>query len=106
MPQITYIAHDGSSTTVDASAGMSVMRAAVMNAVPGIDAECGGACACATCHVVVDPGWAARLSPPAQMEADTLELVGDPQPNSRLSCQLTMTDALDGLVVHTPASQG
>ena len=106
MPHITYIAHDGASTTVDASVGMSVMRAAVMNAVPGIDAECGGACACATCHVLVDPDWATRLPPPAQMEADTLELVAAPQPNSRLSCQLTITDALDGLVVHTPASQG
>ena len=106
MPGITYIAHDGGSTTVDATAGMSVMRAAVMNGVPGIDAECGGACACATCHVVVDPEWAARLPPPAQMEADTLEMVTDPQPGSRLSCQLIMTDALDGLTVHTPASQG
>ena len=106
MPHITYVAHDGTSTTVDATVGMSVMRAAVMNAVPGIDAECGGACACATCHVMIDPDWAARLPPPSQMEADTLELVGDPQANSRLSCQLTMTDALDGLVVHTPATQG
>ncbi len=106
MPHITYIAHDGASTTVDATAGMSVMRAAVMNAVAGIDAECGGACACATCHVVIDPAWAARLPAPAQMETDTLEMVTDPQPNSRLSCQLTMTDALDGLVVHTPARQG
>lgn len=106
MPKITYMSHSGSTTTVDAAAGMSVMRAAVMNAVPGIDAECGGACACATCHVIIDPAWAGRLPPPAQMEADTLELVSDPQPNSRLSCQLTLTDELDGLVVHTPASQG
>ena len=106
MPKITYIAHDGTSTTVEASVGMSIMRAAVMNDVSGIDAECGGACACGTCHVIVDPAWADRLPPPASMELDTMDLVSDVQPNSRLSCQVTMTAALDGLVVRTPASQG
>ena len=106
MPKITYISHDGASRTVDASVGMSVMRAAVMNDVPGIDAECGGACACGTCHVLVDPAWADRLPPPASMELDTMDLVTDPQPNSRLSCQVVMTADLDGLVVRTPASQG
>ncbi len=106
MPTITYVSHTGARTVIEAAAGMSVMRAAVMNAVDGIDAECGGACACATCHVIVDDAWAARLPAPAQMELDTLDLVTDPQPNSRLSCQLTITAALDGLVVQTPASQG
>jgi 2Fe-2S ferredoxin len=106
MPKITYISHAGTPTTLDVASGMSVMRAAVMNAVPGIDAECGGSCACATCHVIVDPAWTDRLPAPSTMELDTLDLVSDPQPNSRLSCQLTLTDALDGLVVHTPLRQG
>ncbi len=106
MPSITYISHAGVATTVDAAAGMSVMRAAVMNGVDGIDAECGGACACATCHVIVDPAWVDKLPAPAAMEADTLEMVADPEPGSRLSCQVTITDALDGLVVRTPKSQG
>ena len=106
MPKITYISSTGSSMTVNAAVGMSVMRAAVTNAVPGIDAECGGACACGTCHVIVDDGWAGKLPPPASMEVDTLDMVTDPGPNSRLSCQVTMTEALDGLVVRTPARQG
>jgi 2Fe-2S ferredoxin len=106
MPSITYIAHDGQATQVQAAVGMTVMRAAVMNGVPGIDAECGGSCACATCHVIVDPAWADRLPPPQVAEADTLEMVADPLPGSRLSCQIVLTDALDGIVVHTPAKQG
>ena len=106
MPKITYVSHAGVATPVEAAAGMSVMRAAVMNAVPGIDAECGGACACATCHVVVDPAWADKLPAPSQMELDTLDMVTDPQQGSRLSCQVMVTAALDGLVVRTPERQG
>ena len=106
MPQITYISSAGSSITVNAAVGMSVMRAAVNNGVPGIDAECGGSCACGTCHVIVDAAWADKLPPPADMELDTLDLVTDPGPHSRLSCQLTVTEALDGLVVRTPERQG
>ena len=106
MPKVTYLSHTGSTTSIEAAVGMTVMRAAVMNDVPGIDAECGGSCACGTCHVVVDPAWADRLPPPSANEVDTLELVSDPQPNSRLSCQIEITAALDGLVVTTPASQG
>jgi 2Fe-2S ferredoxin len=106
MPKVTYISDAGASVTVDAAVGMSVMRAAVMNGVDGIDAECGGSCACATCHVIVDPEWAGRLPPIAALEQDTLELVSDPTPTSRLSCQLVLTAELDGLVVRTPAQQG
>ncbi len=111
MPTVTFISHAGishagHSRTIEAAAGMTVMRAAVMNALPGIDAECGGCCACATCHVIVDPDWAARLPPPDEMERATLELIGEPTPTSRLSCQLTLTAALDGLIVRTPARQG
>ena len=106
MPHITYVAHDGASTTVDASAGMSVMRAAVMNAVPGIDAECGGACASATCHVYVDPAWAAATGKPDPMEEDMLDFAFEVQPTSRLSCQIKVKAALDGLVVRTPSRQG
>lgn len=106
MPKITFISHAGQTTTIDAAVGMSVMRAAVMNAVDGIDAECGGACACATCHVIVEPAWADKLPQPATMEEDTLELVTDQQPTSRLSCQIILTEAMDGLTVRTPAKQG
>jgi 2Fe-2S ferredoxin len=106
MPRITYISHAGTPTTVEAAAGMTVMRAAVMNNVAGIDADCGGCCACGTCHVIVDPAWADRLPPPDPAEADMLESVTAPQSTSRLSCQITITDALDGLVVTTPEIQG
>ncbi len=106
MPKVTFVSHAGQSRTIEAAAGMTVMRAAVMNAVPGIDAECGGCCACATCHVIVDPEWAGRLPAVDDMERDTLELLDEPAPTSRLSCQLQLTPALDGLVVRTPARQG
>jgi 2Fe-2S ferredoxin len=106
MPTVTFISHGGTETIVTASAGLSVMRAAVLNGVPGIDADCGGCCACATCQVIVDPAWSARLPPAAADEADMLESVSSLQPTSRLSCQITLTDALDGLIVTTPASQG
>ena len=106
MPKITYMSQDGRSVSVEAAVGMSVMRAAVINDVAGIDADCGGACACATCHVIVDADWAGRLPAPAQMELDTMEMVSEAQPGSRLSCQVIMTAALDGLVVRTPARQG
>jgi 2Fe-2S ferredoxin len=106
MPQITYITHDGARRTVDVATGMSVMRGAVANGVPGIDADCGGSCACGTCHVYVDPAWYGRLKPPATMEEDMLDMVGDRRDTSRLSCQIDVTAALDGLVVTTPARQG
>jgi 2Fe-2S ferredoxin len=106
MPNITYVTHDGDRKTWEVAVGMSVMRGAVANGVPGIDADCGGSCACGTCHVYVDPAWVEKLVAPAAMELDMLEFVGERQPNSRLSCQIDVTAALDGLVVTTPASQG
>jgi len=106
MPNVTFIAHSGRETIVTAPAGVTVMRAAVNNGVPGIDADCGGCCACATCHVIVESAWCARLPPAAADEADMLDSVSSRQPGSRLSCQITLTDDLDGLMVTTPATQG
>ncbi len=105
MPKVVFIAHDGKQREVEASADESVMRAAVVNNVPGIDADCGGECACATCHVYVDADWADRLPPPSEMEASMLAFVDGAQPNSRLSCQIKATAEIDGLVVNLPKSQ-
>jgi 2Fe-2S ferredoxin len=105
MPAITFIAHDGTTTTLDVPVGTTVMRAAVDNGVGGIDGDCGGLCACATCHVFVDPAWTAAVGPQSADEASLLDLAPDPQPNSRLGCQIEITAALDGLVVRMPKSQ-
>ena len=105
MPKITYIAFDGTETTVDAKEGMSVMQTAVNNGVDGIVAECGGACSCATCHVYVDEGWFDKLPEAQAMEKEMLDFVMSPEPTSRLSCQIKVTGELDGLVVRTPESQ-
>src|SRR5258706_692845 len=105
MPQITFIISNGSRRAVDAKTGDSVMQAAIKNSVPGIDADCGGACACATCHVYVDESWMGRLSPISEIEAAMLDIVQVVRPNSRLSCQLQVTDSIDGLVVSMPESQ-
>jgi 2Fe-2S ferredoxin len=105
MPKITYISTSGEENTVEASVGMTVMRAAIANAVPGIDADCGGSCACATCHVYVDPAWEAKLKAPEGAEKDMLDFVLERQANSRLSCQIEITPELDGLIVRTPVSQ-
>ena len=106
MPKITYIEHDGKKRTVDAPVGSTVMENAMKNGVPGIVAECGGACSCATCHVHVDEAWKEKVGPPSPMEEDMLDFAFDVKPTSRLSCQIKVTDELDGLVVHTPAQQG
>jgi 2Fe-2S ferredoxin len=106
MPKITYIEHDGKKRTVDAPVGSTVMENAIKNGVPGIVAECGGACSCATCHVHVDEAWKEKVGPPSPMEEDMLDFAFDVRPTSRLSCQIKVTDELDGLVVHTPAQQG
>ena len=106
MAQITFIDIGGTARTVAAADGSSVMEAAVRHGVPGIEAECGGACACATCHVYVDEAWLAAVGTPQPMEADMLDFASDLQPNSRLSCQIRVTPELDGLVVRTPARQG
>jgi ferredoxin, 2Fe-2S len=105
MPKVTFNAFDGKSTTVDAPAGTSVMRAATDNRVDGIDGDCGGNCACATCHVYVDPAWIGRTGSRTHSEEDMLNLVSELRDNSRLACQIIMEDHLDGLVVATPESQ-
>ncbi|MBB3932831.1 2Fe-2S ferredoxin [Kaistia hirudinis] len=106
MAKITYIAFDGTEYVVEAKDGSTVMENAVRNAVPGIEAECGGACACATCHVYVDPAWVEATGEPEPMEEDMLDFAHDVQPTSRLSCQIRVSPALDGLVVRVPESQG
>ena len=105
MPKITYIDHKGASRSIDADVGSTVMETAVKNQVPGIEAECGGACACATCHVYVDGAWTEAAGKPAAMEEDMLDFAYDVRPNSRLSCQIKVRDALDGLVVTVPERQ-
>ena len=105
MAKITFIQHNGTEQTVDGLPGMSVMETAVKNMVAGIDADCGGACACATCHVYIEPDWVEKVGARNPMEEDMLDFAFDVRPNSRLSCQIKVSDALDGLVVHTPARQ-
>ena len=105
MAKITYIEHNGTRHEIDVPNGMTVMEGAVKNMIPGIDADCGGACACATCHVYVDDAWMPKVGTPEGMEESMLDFAEDVRPNSRLSCQITVTDELDGLVVTTPASQ-
>ena len=106
MTKLTYIAHDGTQFDVDAENGSTVMENAIRNGVPGIEAECGGACACATCHVYVDEAWTAEVGEPEAMEEDMLDFAYEVRPNSRLSCQIKVRDALDGLVVRVPERQG
>ena len=105
MVKITYIQPDGTENVVEAKAGWSVMEGAIKNRVRGIDADCGGACACATCHVYVDEAWIDRTGSPSAMEESMLDFAEGVQDNSRLSCQIKVTDALDGLVVRLPVSQ-
>jgi 2Fe-2S ferredoxin len=105
MPKITYIDAEGTGRTVDAEVGTTVMEAAIKNGVPGIEAECGGACACATCHVYVEEAWRATVGEPSPMEEDMLDFGYDVRPNSRLSCQIKVTDALEGLTVRVPERQ-
>jgi 2Fe-2S ferredoxin len=105
MAKITYIQPDGSKQIVDAEAGLTVMEAAKKNMVPGIEAECGGACACATCHVFVDEAWREKTGAPSEMEEDMLDFAFDVRPSSRLSCQIKVSNALDGLVVEVPEKQ-
>ena len=105
MPKVTYIQPGGVSKVVDVRAGTTAMEAAVDNDVAGIVAECGGACSCATCHVYVDPAWAAKLPPPDAQESGMLECVLDRQGTSRLSCQIVLTPALDGLVLRVADEQ-
>jgi 2Fe-2S ferredoxin len=106
MTKLTIVAFDGSAIELDVAAGSTVMENAVRNSVPGIDAECGGACACATCHVYVDDQWTERVGPPEPMEEDMLDFAFDVRESSRLSCQIKVRDNLDGLELHVPTRQG
>lgn len=106
MPKISFIAADGRTFDVEAETGWSLMKAAMHNGVPGIEAECGGACTCATCHVYIDPAWVGVTGTPSVSEEDMLDFASEQKPTSRLSCQIKVTDALDGLVVHLPVRQG
>ena len=105
MAKITYIEFNGAPHTVEAADRLSVMEGAVKNNVPGIDADCGGQCACGTCHVYVDPAWVEKTGQRTEMEIAMLEFVENVEPNSRLSCQIRVSDKLDGLVVRMPESQ-
>ena len=105
MPKITYIEHSGTPHTVDVPVGLTVMEGAVNNNIPGIDADCGGACACSTCHVYVNPDWVAKLPAREDMEVDMLDFAYEPNERSRLTCQIKVTPALDGLVVQMPEKQ-
>ena len=105
MPKVTFNGFAGGTRTVEVPSGTSLMRAATDNRVPGIDGDCGGNCACATCHVYVDPDWSDRVGARTSTERDMLNLVADLRGNSRLACQITLMDALNGLVVSLPESQ-
>ena len=105
MPKIHYVSHDGTDRAVDVAEGETVMRGAILNSVKGIDADCGGECACATCHVYVDEAWKDKVGAANEQEADMLGFVDSVKDTSRLSCQIKVTVALDGLVVHLPESQ-
>ena len=105
MPQVTYIEHSGTEHRIELEAGKSVMQGAIDNGIPGIDADCGGECACATCHVFVEGDWLAKCGTPGEQEASMLSFAATAEPNSRLSCQITMSPELDGLVVRMPEAQ-
>lgn len=105
MPKVTFIAHDGKRSEVEAKSGESLMLAAVLNKVAGIDADCGGQCACATCHVFIEPPWSALLPPIADNEEEMLNFTAERKEHSRLACQIPITDALDGLTVSMPDGQ-
>ena len=105
MPKVTYIENNGKSHLIEVSNGLSVMEGAVQNNIPGIDADCGGACACATCHVYVDEKWITRLPEIESAETDMLDVAYEPNKLSRLGCQIIVTDELDGLVVKMPLKQ-
>ncbi len=105
MPKVTLIEFNGTSHTLEASSGQSVMQVAMSNRVPGIIADCGGSCSCATCHVYVDPEWQGRIPGPSDTEKEMIDCALHVRENSRLSCQIVVSDAVDGLVVRIPESQ-
>jgi 2Fe-2S ferredoxin len=105
MAKITYVLPDRAERVVEVKNGLSLMEGAVRSSVPGIDADCGGACACATCHIYVEPEWLPMMAPPTQMEESMLEFAEDVQVNSRLSCQIKISSQLDGLIVRIPRAR-
>ncbi len=105
MVKITYIEHSGKNHTIDVQNGLSVMEGAIQNNIPGIDADCGGSMACATCHVYVKEDWFNKLPKKEDGEEDMLDMAFEPKKNSRLSCQIIVSDEIDGLVVHIPKEQ-
>ena len=105
MAKITFITHDNQTHTIDVQNGLTVMEGAVQNDIPGIDADCGGGMACATCHVYVNNEWFDKLPPKEEGEEDMLDMAFEPKKNSRLSCQIIVNDDLDGLEVTTPEKQ-
>jgi ferredoxin, 2Fe-2S len=105
MPRITFVQPDGSRRTIEAQAGRTAMEAARDNDIRGIRAECGGECSCSTCHCYVDEAWIGRLAPVSEDEATLVEFAWEPKPGSRLACQVLVTDALDGLILHVPEQQ-
>jgi ferredoxin, 2Fe-2S len=105
MAKITFIDTGGTARTVEGEVGATVMETAIKHGVPGIEAECGGACACSTCHVYIEEAWREKVGEPTHMEEDMLDFAFDVRPNSRLSCQIKMREELDGLIVRTPERQ-
>tara|TARA_B100000029_G_scaffold463089_1_gene496125 strand:+ start:487 stop:807 length:321 start_codon:yes stop_codon:yes gene_type:complete len=105
MPKITYIEHSGKSHTIEVANGLSVMEGAIQNNIPGIDADCGGGMACATCHVYVKEEWFDKIPKKEQGEEDMIDMAYEPNPLSRLSCQLIVSEELDGLIVNLPEKQ-
>jgi ferredoxin, 2Fe-2S len=106
MPKITYIEHNGKSHEIEVANGLTVMEGAVQNNISGIDADCGGSCACATCHIYVNEEWFNKLPKKESAEEDMLDMAYEPNKLSRLSCQITVSDELNGLVVKMPSKQG
>jgi 2Fe-2S ferredoxin len=106
MTKITYVEPDGERIETEGENGSTVMETAILNGVPGIVAECGGACSCATCHVYVDEAWTDVVGPPSPMEEDMLDFAFEVKDTSRLSCQIKVRDEIDGHVVHVPTRQG
>ena len=105
MPKITYINHNEKITTVEVDKGLTVMEGAIQNNIPGIDADCGGSMACATCHVYVEEKWLDKVPKAEDAEVDMIDMAYEPKSNSRLSCQIIINDELDGLTVKTPLKQ-
>jgi ferredoxin, 2Fe-2S len=106
MVAVTYIEHDGTRHTVEAEPGMNLMECAVLNMVPGVEGMCGGICSCATCHCYIPPQWQERIPEPGMGEKNMLRVASHGRPNSRLGCQIVVSEALDGIEIHLPVEQG